>query len=254
MVWLSNNSVSVGNAANENNGTDLGDEAYSKLSALCDPTASTCSSTETAIIDNIPTVVDGEVAYGVLKFTIQASAYENSIMLYRMLSAAVASWEAATSKSCQTVKYENPKNPDEPTCGKGPVKRDLPAPGDVAKRDGCVFSVCPDPIENCEYEATLCAGPNLINPVYSGSQGPYTNHMEITITFELEGSSDFATFLCELIGDAVTAIAMGIAPEFAEAEIWEDVEFQAACEGAVDDSISSKRDLGNGSAYLLEAS
>lgn len=66
-------------------------------------------------------------------------------------------------------------------------------------------------------------------PVLAGTTGPYENSMNIQLSWQLEGTSAFADFLCELVGDALTAAAMEYAPELIEAEIWEQAEFEAFC-------------------------
>ena len=57
--------------------------------------------------------------------------------------------------------------------------------------------------------------------------------MNIQLSWELDGDSAFNTFICEAIIDGVTALALAVAPELAEIEIPEDIDFQATCEGLV---------------------
>jgi hypothetical protein len=52
----------------------------------------------------------------------------------------------------------------------------------------------------------------------------------IQLSYEIgHGTSAFGKFICELIVDGVTALAMAAAPELAGAEVWEDIELQALC-------------------------
>lgn len=54
--------------------------------------------------------------------------------------------------------------------------------------------------------------------------------MNIQLSFELgHGTSAFNEFICEIIVDGLTALAMAVAPELAGAEVWEDIELQAMC-------------------------
>jgi hypothetical protein len=60
--------------------------------------------------------------------------------------------------------------------------------------------------------------------------GPYANHMNIQLSFEIgHGNSAFNEFVCEMIVDGLTALALAVAPELAGAEVWEDIELQALC-------------------------
>jgi hypothetical protein len=54
--------------------------------------------------------------------------------------------------------------------------------------------------------------------------------MNIQLSYEIgHGTSAFDEFICELIVDGLTALAMAVAPELAGAEVWEDIELQALC-------------------------
>lgn len=49
---------------------------------------------------------------------------------------------------------------------------------------------------------------------------------------QLNGASTLVQFICDFLGDALTAAAMEYAPELAGEEVWADVDFQAACQDA----------------------
>jgi hypothetical protein len=69
------------------------------------------------------------------------------------------------------------------------------------------------------------------DPVLGNTRnGPYANHMNIQLSYEVgHGDSAFNEFICEVIVDGFTALALAIAPELAGAEVWEDIELQALC-------------------------
>ena len=73
-----------------------------------------------------------------------------------------------------------------------------------------------------------------LDPVYAGSTGPYDNHMNIQLTKKLTGVSAFDEFICDLIIDGLTALAVEVAPELVEADLFADVEFQALCADLVE--------------------
>lgn len=71
----------------------------------------------------------------------------------------------------------------------------------------------------------------LIDPILSNTaNGPYANHMNVQLQYEIvHGQSVFDEWLCDLIVDGLTALAMYYAPELAGADIWQDIELQAMC-------------------------
>lgn len=235
VVNLSNNTVPIGDTDNADNGADLRKSVYSKLQALCPDNGKSCDSTKNAEIDNILNVVDGREETENLIFTIQDSNYENTVVRDKMLAAAVATWEQAARKSCKEVRYVISGGPDPSGCGERPNKRDIPTWAKlthVEKRvpfcNGC------GPQRFCHYTATMCAGPNHINPILADSKGnPYGNHMNIELSRKLSGTSEVNEFLCDLIIDGLTALAVAVAPELLEAEIAGEIEFEALCEELV---------------------
>lgn len=59
--------------------------------------------------------------------------------------------------------------------------------------------------------------------------------MDIQVEFEMShGTSLFNEFICELIVDGLTALAMAVAPELAGAEVWEDLELETLCHEAAE--------------------
>ena len=161
-IFLSNNSLPIGDENNKNNGTDMRTEVFKMLKALCPDEENTCDSTKNAEIDEIPTIVGDGIAYETLTFTIQDSNYDTPDDRDRMLAAAIASWQQAVGKSCKVVEYKDEPNPTASNCGTGPVKRDLPTRTELEKRSP-ICEDCPDPVETCTYYATICAGPDHIS-------------------------------------------------------------------------------------------
>ena len=53
--------------------------------------------------------------------------------------------------------------------------------------------------------------------------------MDIGVSMKLEGASALDAFVCKLIIDGIFALAMAIMPEFASAEVGEDIELEALC-------------------------
>lgn len=204
---------------------------YTKLKALCHDSDSSCDSTKTADIHDIPTVVDGGVEYETLSFTIQDSHYNSVPELEQMLAASVATWQQATKKSCSTITFEAEPDMIGSGCGASPVKRSVPQRNEsliAARTPVCIE--CTPVQEHCKYEAMICAGPDHINPVLAGAAGAYSNHMNIQLSWALDGHSAFDEFICEAIVDGLTALATAIAPEIEAADIPEEVKFQTMCE------------------------
>jgi hypothetical protein len=161
-IFLSNNSLPIGDENNKNNGADMRTDVYNKLKALCPDNANACDSTKNAEIDEIPTIVGDGLGYETLTFTIQDSHYNSPHDRDRMLAAAVASWQQAVGKSCKEVEYKDEADPTASGCGTGPVKRDLPTRTELEKRSP-ICEECAPPEEICTYHATICAGPDHIS-------------------------------------------------------------------------------------------
>lgn len=170
-VFLSNNSVPVGNENNKNNGTDLRNELFEKLRDLCPADEGECDSKTAAEIDNIEAIVKDEYAQEKLKFIIQDSHYDSIEERDIMISSVVAVWQQAVAQTCKEVEYEDYEQPDESGCGDGPVRRGLVKralmtpeerknnPRTPAPCDDC------DPVHppKCQYKATVCSGPDHIS-------------------------------------------------------------------------------------------
>ena len=163
-VFLSNNSIPIGDDNNANGGADLRKDVFTKLKALCPDDATACDSTTDAEIDEIPTVVGGGEEYETLKFTIQDSHYDTTDDRDRMLAAAVSSWQQAVGKSCKQVEYKFPADPTASGCGDGPVKRGLiPRNVTALEKRTPICDECEPPVMECTYTATVCAGPDHIS-------------------------------------------------------------------------------------------
>ncbi|KAL8747738.1 MAG: hypothetical protein Q9190_000437, partial [Brigantiaea leucoxantha] len=239
VVNISNNSVSIGDADNKDDGADLRKQVYSKLKALCPDNAKECDTKHNAEIDNIPTVIGGGEESENLVFTIQDSNYENTAARDKMLAAAVA-------KSCKKVEYEEDADPTATGCGSSPVRRDIPPHAKlIEKRTPLpICDNCPLPEFKCHYSATICAGPDHINPILASSKGdPYGNHMNIEVSWKLSETSAFNEFICDVIIEGLTALAVAVAPELAGPDIAEDIEFEALCADIAESVNPSKRGL-----------
>lgn len=55
--------------------------------------------------------------------------------------------------------------------------------------------------------------------------------MNIGVSFSLDGGPVFNEFVCELVIEGLTAVAMTVAPELAGAELFEGIEFASLCDG-----------------------
>ena len=246
VVYLSNNSVPVGDADNANNGADLRNNMFQKTQALCPDNTNECTSTSAASFDDIPTVVGGGEEFEKLSFTISDSHYENTQARDKMLAYSITTWEQATRKTCQEVEFTEDADETATGCGSSPVRRDIPHAKltrtsnsthsdwnstPIEKRDPSpLCDGCTPPTFKCHYKATICAGPDHISTVLRDSKGdPYGNHMNIAVAWKLDGSA-FNAFVCELVLDGLSALVDAVAPELLEYEIVQEVEWQALCE------------------------
>ena len=163
-VFLSNNSIPIGDADNSNSGSDLRTNAYNQLHQLCPDSATECDSTTNAQISNIPTVSDSAENWELLSFTIQDSHYDNTSTRDQMLAAAVSSWQQAASRSCSTTTYHDWVDSAMDCPSDGPVKRAMSAMSKARKRAPLFIDPAPDEGQkNCDYTATLCSGPDHIS-------------------------------------------------------------------------------------------
>ena len=69
---------------------------------------------------------------------------------------------------------------------------------------------------------------------------PYGNHMDIGVSMKLEGDSALDAFVCKVIIDGLFALAMALMPEFAGAEVGEDIELEALCDELGNQSAKKK--------------
>jgi hypothetical protein len=178
-VFLSNNSIPIGDENNKNNGTDLRNELFKQLQQLCPDTLSgkdgkgnaygACDTTKPAEIDHVETVVGDEPGEETLKFTISDSMYYSTKERDQLIAIAVSSWQQAVAKSCKEVDYEDTEDPTASGCGTGIVKRALMTPEErrLNPRSPAPAPICdncnPPPAAECHYKATICSGPNHIS-------------------------------------------------------------------------------------------
>lgn len=233
VVNLSNNTVHAGNANDANNGADFRNNIMSTLKSACPETksgqAGQCDTTKKYQIHDIWTVVEGGDMDGTLSFQFEDSRYLSTGERDRMLAVAVGSFQQAVGKSCSKVKYSYPLDPTESGCHP-PEKRHLVpripiGPGDTT------YGQTPDA---CHSDMNICNGPDHISMLspecrlgnsltsftgveLAGSEGPYTNHMNIHVSFEIGNGKDsaFNEFICEMIIDGLAALVNVVAPELA---------------------------------------
>jgi hypothetical protein len=173
-VFLSNNTIPIGDKNNRNNGADFRSELYEKLRALCPDNARKCDSTTPGEFDHIETIVGNEPMEESVKFTIQDSNYDSTTERDQLIAAAVATWQQAVSKSCLELPYDDYEDLTASGCGTGPVKRGTiaralmtPEERRLKPRYALPEPVCdncsPPPPPICHYKATVCSGPDHIS-------------------------------------------------------------------------------------------
>ena len=163
-VFLSNNSIPIGDADNSNGGSDLRKNAYNQLHQLCPDSGNECDSTTNAQIKNIPTVSDSAENWELLTFTIQDSHYDNTTARDQILAAAISSWQQAASKSCQSIDYHDWVDSAMPCPSNGLVERAISATESRRKRASLAVGPPPDAGQkNCDYTATICSAPDHIS-------------------------------------------------------------------------------------------
>ncbi|KAG8528553.1 uncharacterized protein KY384_006725 [Bacidia gigantensis] len=220
-VFLSNDTVSIGDAENANDGSDLRKNAFDKIQALCPDKSDHCDSKQHAVIEHVPTIKGENEENGKEKLTFT---------------------QQAAKKSCKELDYvESSQNGCSPT---GPVKRGLGALQLVERRD-LLFNATElekrhfwqtneDKPQECHYKGTVCSAPNHITPMKASGSDPYANHLSIAVVEQLEeGISAFDEFICEAIIDGLSELAMLVAPELAPADVGLELEFQTLCRDAV---------------------
>jgi hypothetical protein len=78
------------------------------------------------------------------------------------------------------------------------------------------------------------------------ANGKLNNHMDVQVAWQLDGVSAFDEFLCQEIVNGLTDLAMAVAPELVEADLFEEYSFDSLCADLAE--ITSKvngRSLGN---------
>jgi hypothetical protein len=78
------------------------------------------------------------------------------------------------------------------------------------------------------------------------ANGALNNHMDIGVSWQLDGVSAFDEFLCEAIVDGLTDLAMAVAPELVEADLFEEYSFDSLCADLAEMASNlNQRSLGN---------
>ena len=218
VVNLSNSTIPIGDADNANKGADLRKNVFNKLKDLCPDDAKACSSSKSAEIDKIPTVIDGKEAHEKLSFNIKFSQYESTAARDKMLAYSVSTWERSIGKNCKEVEYKVPLQGAKDKCKQGPVRK---------RGDGPPTLMEPD----CTYKGTVCQASSFVSTTLTDSKGnPYGNQMDIVIEWALDESPAAEFVLCEVILDGLTALVGAVAPELIPAEVGADVEWEAVCD------------------------
>ena len=213
VVQLSNNSISVGTLG----GSQLYNAMWNALMPKCpnpqNGAPTSCQSTA-AIVSSVGTIAGGTLTEGEIIFTIADSSYTSTGQLDAMMGAAVRAFQqSATGKNCKAVTWVEQSG--EP-CKKNRVRMkriDMPA------------------AYECTGQETLCTAADLITVELNDPNQPEAAHLNIEVSFQLEGDSDFLEFLCEIIIDGVGALLTTAAPEVAP-EDWALLgEILPCCQG-----------------------
>ncbi|ORX98422.1 hypothetical protein BCR34DRAFT_668699 [Clohesyomyces aquaticus] len=116
-VFLSNNSIPIGDENNKNGGADLRNSLFQQLKKLCPDDKNECDTKTPAEFDHVETVVGDEPGQETLTFIISDSHYDSPRERDQILAMAVASWQQAVAKNCKEVEYKDYEDPTESGCG-----------------------------------------------------------------------------------------------------------------------------------------
>jgi len=64
-------------------------------------------------------------------------------------------------------------------------------------------------------------------PVLGDAATPYSNHMDIGVSMKVDRDPAFNTYICNLIIDVLSELAMVLVPKLAGLEFTEEIELQA---------------------------
>ncbi|KAK2764531.1 hypothetical protein FQN54_009226 [Arachnomyces sp. PD_36] len=166
-VWLSNNSIPIGDAANKNDGGKLWMEIYQGLREKCPDNGHRCDTTTSLDINDIRAVVNGEVELVNLSFTFQNGNFTGTESRDGMLVAAISSWQQGGSKSCEEVECRYPADWTGSGCDAAPIKQNkihLPLEeGAAVKARIPVCGDCESLRMECPCIASNCVGPDHIS-------------------------------------------------------------------------------------------
>ncbi|KAH8662391.1 glycosyl hydrolase family 71-domain-containing protein [Xylariales sp. PMI_506] len=195
VVWLSDNSVSIGAANNLTNadGTETGvylqDYFFSGLVDICpepasDGTPTSCDNTTPVTLSNVE---NGEDNLDIT-FTVNDSSYNTTEQRDIMLAASVATWQIASLNACDKETYtENGATQLECEAAGGTYIPGVPD-GSAVTETG-----------TCELSGYYCAAPNSISTVYGEATDPaWDSHLDIDITATIDEGGEF---ICELLED-----------------------------------------------------
>lgn len=141
-VWLSNKPISIGNANEQDNGGPLRQQSFDAIRKHCPPSPATCDS-DLASVDDIWTLVGGNMQEISVQFETQVSNYSDDKTFNTMLDAGLSTWQQSSTKSCKKVPKMNGR---EQNCDNSdPLKRDLAHDPIVKERaigDGDIHYPC----------------------------------------------------------------------------------------------------------------
>ncbi len=141
-VWLSDKSISIGNANEQDNGKPLRQKSFDAIKKHCPPSPATCDS-DLASVDDIWTYVGGSMQEISVQFETQISNYSDEKTFNTMLDAGLSTWQQFSTKSCKKVPKMNGR---EQNCDESdPLKRDLAIRPSVEERtigDGEIHYPC----------------------------------------------------------------------------------------------------------------
>ena len=98
---------------------------------------------------------------------------------------------------------------------------------------GYAANLCSRPDHICKlYPAPIlsdsCSGNESLAVVLSTHDNPYSNHMNIAVSFQV-GDAQLIAFIREAVATGLAELSMAVGPELAPAEAFEDIDFETIC-------------------------
>ena len=161
-LWLSNNTLPIGNLDNANNGSTLRKTLADGLRSVCPDTGPSCDSRRPFILPDVPMVIKDRLEWINVSFVVQDSSYSSPQVRDNMIATIVSTWEQATHRNCSEIEYWYQAD-EETGCEQSPyVRRGVPKA--LAER-ACVHDACV-PVTKCHYKLNVCRAPDHISKSY----------------------------------------------------------------------------------------